>query len=285
MHLRIDSDITISLLFVGDIIVALHYILVLALIQGLTEFLPISSSGHLFLASEFVGSADQGLYIDVAVHIGSLIAVMLYFWRDVWTMLRGTVRLATFRPNQDSTLVLNIIVATIPVVLAGYFLFDMVEGYLRNIEVVAWATIGFGVLLWVADSVGMTIRRTEHIRIPTALLIGLAQVLALIPGTSRSGITMTAARFIGMERSESARFSMLLSIPTILAAGSLAGFKIWQSGNLVLGQDAIIAMAVSFVAALISITLMMAWLKRASYGIFVIYRLALGGFLLYWIYI
>ncbi|MDX1738833.1 MAG: undecaprenyl-diphosphate phosphatase, partial [Alphaproteobacteria bacterium] len=183
-----------------------------------------------------------------------------------------------------SKIVVNVVVGTIPVVLAGFFLYDYVEGYLRNVEVVAWATIGFGALLYIADQVGMTVRRTEHIGIPTAIVIGIAQVLALIPGTSRSGITMTAARFMGMERSESARFSMLLSMPTILAAGVLTSYKLWESGNMTLGHDAILAAIVSFFAALLAIFLMMAWLKRASYTPFVLYRFLLGGFLLYYIY-
>ncbi|WP_420548822.1 undecaprenyl-diphosphate phosphatase [Curvivirga sp.] len=263
---------------------ALHYILVLALVQGITEFLPISSSGHLYLTGEFIGTEDQGLTMDIAVHFGTLFAVMMYFWRDVWTMIKGTGRLATFRPNKDSKLVVNIVIGTIPVVLAGFFLYDYVEGYLRDIKVVAWTTLGFGILLWIADKVGMTIRRTEHLGIPSALVIGLAQVLALIPGTSRSGITMTAARFMGMERAESARFSMLLSIPTILAAGSLGAYKLWQSGNMALTYDAILAAVISFFAAWLTIIVLMAWLRRASYTPFVLYRIALGGYLLYYIY-
>jgi len=149
---------------------------------------------------------------------------------------------------------------------------------------VAWATLGFGVLLWVADRTGMTIRRIEHMGYGEALVIGLSQVLALIPGTSRSGITMTAARMLGYERAEAARFSMLLSIPTILAAGLLTGLDLYESGDVQLSLDALIAGGLAFATALIAIVAMMGWLKRASFLPFVLYRILLGGGLLIWIY-
>ena len=145
-------------------------------------------------------------------------------------------------------------------------------------------TIGFGILLWVSDHVGMTVRRVEHLSLWNALFIGVAQVLALIPGTSRSGITMTAGRFLGLERAEAARFSLLLSIPTILGAGVLGGLELRESSDIQLGQDVLLAIGLSFVAGLISIAVMMHWLSRAGFTPFVIYRLLLGGALLYWIY-
>ena len=202
------------------------HLAILALVQGITEFLPISSSGHLVLTSRVLCWPDQGLTLDVAVHVGSLLAVMVYFWRDVWAMIVGLGRLVTGRGGAQARLLVNVVIATVPVMAVGFFAQDYITGYLRSVEVIAWATIVFGILLWVADRVGMTVWRIDHLGIPSALAIGLAQVLALIPGTSRSGITMTAARFIGLERSDAARFSLLISIPTIIAAGSLTALQV-----------------------------------------------------------
>jgi len=263
---------------------ALYHILVLAIVQGVTEFLPISSSGHLVLTSKIWNWPDQGLLIDVAVHVGTLLAVMVYFWRDLWEITVGTVRLLTGRRGPGARLAGQILVGTIPVVIAGYFGRDYIGTYLRDVEIIAWATIGFGILLWIADHLGMTVRRIEHLNFGNAIFIGLAQVLALIPGTSRSGITMTAGRFIGMERTEAARFSMLLSIPTILGAGVLAAVDLGQSGDFELGQDVLLSAGLAFITGLLSIVMMMRWLSRAGFTPFVLYRLALGAGLLYWIY-
>jgi len=159
-----------------------------------------------------------------------------------------------------------------------------VTAHLRDTEVVAWATIGFGILLYIADRSTLTLRRIEHMTFAAGLAIGAAQILALIPGTSRSGITMTAGRFLGFERVEAARFSLLLAIPAILGAGALAGSDLYESGNMVLGHEALIGAALAFVVALISIVLMIGWLRRASFTPFVIYRVLLGGLLLWWVY-
>ena len=263
---------------------ALYHILVLAIVQGITEFLPISSSGHLVLTSKILEWPDQGLLIDVAVHVGTLAAVMIYFWRDLLTISVGTARLAIGRGGPGARLAGYILVATSPVVIVGFFGRDYIAVYLRDIEIIAWVTIGFGILLWVSDHVGMTVRRVEHLSHWDVLFIGGAQVLALIPGTSRSGITMTAGRFLGLERVEAARFSFLLSIPTILGAGVLGGLELRESADIQLGQDVLLAIGLSFVAGLISIAVMMHWLSRVGFTPFVIYRLLLGGALLYWIY-
>jgi undecaprenyl-diphosphatase len=179
---------------------------------------------------------------------------------------------------------LQVVLATLPVVGAGYVLKTYFGGVPRSAEVVAWATLGFGIVLWIADQSGMTIRRIEHMRYGEALVIGVAQVLALIPGTSRSGITMTAARMLGYERAEAARFSMLLSIPTILAAGLLIALDLYEAGDVRLTRDALIAGGLAFLTALVAIVAMMGWLKRASFTPFVLYRIALGGGLLVWLY-
>ncbi len=264
--------------------VALYHLLVLAVVQGLTEFLPVSSSGHLVLTSRVLGWADQGATIDIAVHVGTLLAVMVYFWRDVGRVTAGTLRLVTFRGGPDARLAIMLLIATLPIVLAGFLARDMVETMFRNVELIAWATIGFALLLWLADRIGMTVQRIEHMGAFGALAIGLSQVLALIPGTSRSGITMTAGRFLGMERAEAARFSLLLSIPTIVGAGTLKGVEVWQAGDIALGYDAAIAIGFAFVAGIASIAVMMRWLQRSGFGPFVIYRIALGILLLWWIY-
>ncbi len=263
----------------------LHHLLVLAIIQGLTEFLPVSSSGHLVVTSRVLGWQDQGLVIDIAVHVGTLLSVALYFWRDVMRVIRGTFRLLTFRGGSDARIAIMLLIATLPILAAGFLARDLVSQAFRSVEIIAWATIGFALLLWFADRVGMTVIRMEHIGPFSALAIGIAQVLALIPGTSRSGITMTAARFMGMERPEAARFSLLLSIPTIAGAGTLAGLEVWEAGDIALGYDALLAVLLSFVAGIASIAAMMRWLQSAGFGPFVVYRLALGILLLYWLYI
>jgi len=256
-------------------------LVVLALIQGITEFLPVSSSGHLALVSPVMGWQDQGILIDVAVHGGTLAAVIVYFWRDLVKILIG---LGESGSRSTRPLFGMLVLATIPAGAAGYALHAYDPELFRNPAIIAWTTIGFGILLWGADRFGMTVRRIEHMTWGSALIIGLAQVLALVPGTSRSGITMTAARIMGFEREAAARFSLLLSIPLIGAAALLAVLDLREAGDPVLSQEAGIAAALSFLAALVSIWAMMAWLRRASFTPFAIYRIILGAALLYWIY-
>jgi undecaprenyl-diphosphatase len=265
-------------------VMPLLHIIVLAVVQGITEFLPISSSGHLILVPPLTGWDDQGLVIDVAVHVGTLGAVMLYFWRDVLAMTLGAGRLATGRMTEGARLALYVVLATIPVVIAGLLFKDFIAADLRSEEVVAWTTIVFGVALWLADRYGGHLRKLGALTLPHALVVGLAQALALVPGTSRSGITMTAARMLGYERTDAARFSMLLSIPTIIAAGTLVTRDLIAAGDVVLGADAALAAILSFAAALIAIAALMRWLRTASFTPFVVYRLVLGVGLLVWLY-
>ena len=262
----------------------LLHLFLLAVVQGITEFLPISSSGHLILVPHLTGWDDQGLTIDAAVHVGTLGAVAIYFWRDVLRMTIGAGELATGRMTDGARLALYIVLATIPVVIAGLLFKDVIETRLRSVEVIAWATILFGVALWLADRFGDRVRRLESMNLPHALIVGIAQAIALIPGTSRSGITMTAARMLGYERTDAARFSMLMSIPTIIAAGALIGRDILAAGDATLGADAIIAAGLSFVTALAAIALLMRWLSFATFTPFVIYRLLMGAGLLAWLY-
>lgn len=262
----------------------LFHIFVLAVVQGITEFLPISSSAHLILVPAVTGWPDQGLALDIAVHVGTLGAVAVYLWRDVGMIFAGLYQVTRRRSSPGIRLLGLLIVATIPVVVAGYLVKEYVGTGLRSVQVIAWASIGFGLLLYVIDRISLTVNRMEHIGIGSAIIIGLSQVLALIPGTSRSGITMTAARLLGYERRDAARFSMLMSIPVILAAGLLLGYDIYKAGNVSLGLDALIGGAIAFVAALIAIAAMMSWLRKASFTPFVIYRIILGIALLAWVY-
>lgn len=268
----------------GVVALPILHLAVLALVQGITEFLPISSSGHLVLVPALTGWPDQGLMIDVAVHVGSLGAVMLYFWRDLGSIALGLGRLINGRDDPGARLAGFLILGTLPAVLAGFLLNRYYPGGFRGLEVIAWTTLGFGVLLYISDRLGMTVRRVEHLRLGDALIIGMAQVLALIPGTSRSGITMTAARFLGMERSEAARFSMLLAIPVILGAGGLKGWDLYRAGDVQLTGDVFFAAGFSFAAALLTLAALMAWLRRSSFTPFVVYRVFLGLFLLAVVY-
>ena len=256
------------------------HLAVLAFIQGVTEFLPVSSSGHLKLVPIFLGVSEHSLILDVAVHIGTLGAVIIYLWRDIWGIIKGIVTRIRGRSDPGARLAGLLIVGTVPLVFVGFFLNQFYPKGFRGLEVVGWATFGFGLLLLVADRVGMTLRRIEHLKVSDAALIGVAQVLALIPGTSRSGICMTAARMMGLERVDAARFAMLLGIPAILGAGALKGFELWKLDDAKMTMDALLAASFSLVTALISIHIMMIWLRRATFTVFAVYRLLLGGFLL-----
>ena len=257
--------------------VTLVHLIVIAVVQGITEFLPISSSGHLALAPKLACWPDQGLLIDVAVHIGTLGAVITYLWRDMWLMLTALTRIGAGRRDPGVKLIIMLAIATAPVIVAGLLIHRYAGGAPRDIMVIGWATLGFGLVLYACDRFGPTTRRIEHLSRYSALLIGLAQVAALIPGASRAGVTISAARAMGYKRQDAARFSMLLSIPTIIAAGTLAGVDLVKTGDARLQADAVIAAGLAFVTAFISIALMMRWLRHASFKPFVVYRIIVGG--------
>jgi len=258
-------------------------LVVLALIQGITEFLPISSSGHLVLWPLLTGRPDQGVTLDVAVHFGTLIAVCLYFRADIARIPSGLGCLARGNPQApDGRLVLLLGLATVPAVAAGVAL-KLGPGMapLRAIEVVAWATLIGGVLLWLADRYGGEARGGESWSLRDAVLMGLAQALALIPGTSRSGACMTMARLLGFGRVEGARLALLMAVPVILAASAVEVAGLVADGNLVLGADAAFAAALAFVSALAALRVMMGmFAARWTMTPFVIYRLGLGCVLL-----
>ena len=260
-------------------------ILILAAIQGITEFLPISSSGHLILVPKLTGLTDQGLMLDVAVHVGTLVAVILYFWRDVFGMVSALLRIFQQISNQrkldaEFWLFCKLVLATLPAIGVGLYVNKYMGANLRTLEIIGWATLCFGILLFVADKINMTVRKMEHISFGGAFFIGLMQAISLVPGTSRAGITMTAARFLGVERQDAARFSLLLSIPTIIGAGVLKGYELSESTDRVLFYDVLTVTGLSFLFALVTISLLMVWLRRASFTPFVIYRILLGGVLL-----
>lgn len=262
------------------------HLLLLALIQGVTEFLPISSSGHLALFPALTGEADQGLTIDVAVHVGTLVAVVIYFRAEVADAIVGAGHVLTGRlSTPQARLALLLAVSTVPVVIAGLALkLAGLDEALRSVEVIAWTTLIFGGILWVADRYGAQARGWREWTWRDALVMGLAQAVALIPGVSRSGITMTAARGLGYERVDAARLALLMSIPTILAAGTLATGDLISSGDAQLGLDAVLAAALSCLAALAALSVMMRMLRDWTMTPFVIYRLALGLALLAYIH-
>ena len=263
---------------------ALFPLIILALIQGITEFLPISSSGHLLLvhhAFEDTKSWKNHMVFDVAVHIGTLFSVLLYFRKDVAKMLCGF--LGWFKADfkgEGTQLNIHIIIGSIPVILAGLALHLLKPEWLLLLQVTAWTTLLFGILLWIADRLPASDKTLTDMTRKDALFIGLAQSLALIPGTSRSGITMTMARFLGYSRTESAHFSLLLAIIAISGAGIIGGLEIMQSGDVSLGFDALFAAFLAFIAGWIAISLMMKWLEKCSFAPFAIYRVILGLVLL-----
>jgi len=244
------------------------HIIVLALIQGVTEFLPVSSSGHLILPGHLLGWPEQGLAFDVAVHVGTLLAVVMYFRNDIVNMVNAWC-LSTFKQqhSDNSRIAWFVILATIPSGLAGLLFNDLIETHLRSTLVIAITTIVFGLLLgWAGHSAVLKEKPLVEMTLKIALIIGLVQAIALIPGTSRSGITITAALFCGLQREAAARFSFLLSIPIILLSGGYKALQLLEQGGVNWG-DLILGAVVAAVSAMMP---------------FVIYRLLLGGFLLMW---
>ncbi len=254
-------------------------IIILALIQGLTEFLPISSSAHLILPAELLGWRDQGLAFDVAVHVGTLAAVLFYFRRDIGRLVVAWFASLKGKSSQDSLLAWNIIWATIPVGIAGLFFEDVIEAHLRSVAVIAATTIVFGLLLGWADKTGKRSKSIAELGLSPAIIIGCAQAVALIPGTSRSGITMTAGLALGFTRQAAARFSFLLSIPVITLSGGFKAFELVEEGGadwFALGLGSLLAA----VSAFICIHWFLKLIDRLGMWPFVVYRLLLGTVLI-----
>jgi undecaprenyl-diphosphatase len=264
---------------------AIWHLILLALVQGVTEFLPISSSAHLILVPAVLNIQDQGVALDVALHVGTLGAVVLYFRADVARALAGTIGLFRRRWGPDERLAAGLAIATVPVVIIGLAL--KVTGAadaMRSVVVIGWATIGFGLLLWWFDRRGGETRTIADWTLKHALIFGFWQAIALIPGTSRSGIAITGARALGYAREDAARISMLMSIPTILASGALLSIDVIGQADGALLRDAAIGAVMAFIAALTALSLMMRLLRSVSFTPYVIYRLLLGATLLIWAY-
>ncbi|MBE8167896.1 MAG: undecaprenyl-diphosphate phosphatase [Shewanella sp.] len=255
-------------------------IVVLALIQGLTEFLPISSSGHLILPSQLLGWQDQGFSFDVAVNTGSLLAIVIYFRIELWNMfIAWSKSLATQQSTPDSKLAWWIILATIPAVIIGFTFKDYIKIHFRTIEVIAATTIIFGLFLWWADTLSNRKLTEYQTGWKKALFIGVAQSLALIPGTSRSGVTMTAGLMMGLSREAATKFSFYMSIPTGLGAAILVTKDLVQSSQVIDYNALIIGTIVSFVSAYICIHYFLKVISKVGMMPFVIYRLLLGAVL------
>ena len=249
---------------------------ILSIIQGLTEFLPISSSAHLILPSQILGWGDQGLAFDVAVHLGTLIAVIWYFRVDISDIVQAWFS-QVFKQQQSphANLGWYLILATIPVIVSGFIFKDFIDENFRNARVIAITTILFGVLLLLSDKMSSLNKNLNQMTLSSALIIGLAQVLALIPGTSRSGITMTAALFCGLDRQAASRFSFLLSIPVIAGASLLLGIDLLNEASVDWGI-LLYAIVLSAVVAYLCIHYFLVFINRLGFLPFVIYRLLLG---------
>lgn len=261
---------------------SLWHLFIVAVIQGLTEFLPVSSSAHLILLPSLSGLDDQGLTIDVAVHVGTLGAVVIYFWRDVAEGLAGIPRMLTGRiDTPGARLAFLLIVATVPVILLGLALnLTGLDEAMRSITVIGWTMLIFGIVLWWVDRTGAQTRTAPDWALRDAIIMGLWQAIALIPGTSRSGATISGARALGYARHDAAKLAMLMSIPTILASGALLGVKVAGTSDVGAFRDIAIAAGFAFVAALLALSLMMRLLRSVSFTPYVIYRVILGIVLL-----
>lgn len=264
--------------------VTLVQIIVLSLVQGLTEFLPVSSSAHLILGGWFFGWSDQGLAFDVATHLGTLFAVLVYFRRDLAGMAASLAGPATPENRQRRALLAGIAIGSLPVLVIGFLARDLVEQYLRDVRIIAWTTIVFGLALWAADAWARRDRGLQELGWKAALLIGLAQVCALVPGVSRSGVTITAGRLLGFDPDAAARFSFLLAIPVIAAAGGYGALKVLSGEAPIAWPQFLLALVFSAVAGWVCIAAFLALLRRVGLLPFVLYRLLLGVVLLWLVY-
>lgn len=257
-------------------------IAILALVQGITEFLPVSSSAHLILTPMIFGYDDQGLAFDVAVHLGSLAAVTLYFRRELSLMAHDFFHSLSSNgvQTENSRLAWMIIIGTLPIVIAGKLLLSIIEEDMRSTVVISTTTILFGLMLFWIDRKSRKVRSEYSIQWREALFIGSMQVLAIIPGTSRSAITMIAALKIGLTRQAASRFSFLLSIPTILMSGMLLGYQLINTTTPVYWSDLALGVLLAFISAYVCINFFLKLIDRFSMTPFVIYRLALGGILI-----
>ena len=249
-------------------------ILILGAIQGISEFLPVSSAAHLVLFSHYYEFSNQNLLIDISLHLGSLIAIIFYFRKDLFNFV------------QNKSFLIKILLGTIPIIPVGYILYQTgLINNLRSLEVIGWMSLIFGILLYIADKFKITKKIDTEFTNSSAIIIGLFQVLALIPGVSRSGITITSGRLLGFNRLDSAKISFFLSIPTLGAASLLGIYNIYKEGNAELNFLAIIAVIFSFIFSYFTIVLFLNFIKKFSLNVFVIYRIILSLFILTVVYL
>ena len=251
---------------------------VIGLIQGLTEFLPISSSGHLVLLSKITQWEDQGLITDIAVHVGTLLAVIIYLRKEIFFLLKKLIQFNLI----ESNIIFKIALSTIPAIIVGYFIYDFVNLYFRNLQLVAISSIVFAIILYISDRNYENQKEWKGITYKEAFIIGLFQILAFIPGASRAGVTITGARFLGLNRSNAAIFSMLLSIPVILASLTLLLFEIsYSEYNYINLQKPLFAASIACITAILAINFMMKLIQSTNFNLFIIYRIIMGFLLLF----
>ena len=249
-------------------------ILILATIQGISEFLPVSSTAHLVLFSQYYEFNNQNLLIDISLHLGSLIAIIFYFRKDLFNFV------------QNKSFLIKIVLGTIPIIPVGYILYQTgLIHHLRSLEVIGWMSLIFGILLYISDKFKITKKIDTEFTNSSAIIIGLFQVLALIPGVSRSGITITSGRLLGFSRFDSAKISFFLSIPTLSAASLLGIYNIYKEGSTELNFLAIIAVIFSFIFSYFTISIFLNFIKKFSLNIFIIYRILLSLFILAVVYL
>ncbi len=261
-------------------------IVALAVVQSVTEFLPVGSEAHVAMASRVLPLADLAESLMIPVHLGTVLAVLVYFHSELLAAVLGTYHLAIGRSGDNARLTVKLFVGSVPVIAVGaaLILLDMQPDGETSLLMLGWTMVGFGALLFLADRMGMTLRRIEHMSGATALAIGLAQAIALVPGAGRIGVTMTAARLLGFERTDAARFAMLLGVVPILAFAAWHAWTLARTQGWTMGTEGAIAAGVAFVAALAAIAFLMQWLKRGTLAPFALYRLLIGAALLYTVY-
>ena len=249
-------------------------ILILAIIQGISEYLPVSSAAHLVLVSKYYVFTNQSLLIDICLHLGSLIAIIFYFRNDILNFIK----------NRD--FLIKILIGTIPIIPVGYIMFQTgLINQLRNLEVIGWMSLIFGILLYVGDRSKITKKIDTQFTNKSAIIIGLFQVFALIPGVSRAGITITSGRLLGFNRFDSAKISFFLSIPTLATASLLGIYNIYKEGSIELNFLAIIAVIFSFIFSYLTIMLFLNYIRKFSLSVFIIYRIILSLFILGIVYL
>ena len=249
-------------------------ILILSAIQGISEFLPVSSAAHLVLVSKYYAFTNQSLLIDICLHLGSLIAIIVYFGNDLFHFIK------------NKKFLIKILIGTIPIIPIGYIIYQTgLIDQLRNLKIIGWMSLIFGIFLYVSDKSKVTKKIDTEFNNKSAVFIGLFQVLALIPGVSRSGITITAGRMLGFNRFDSTKISFFLSIPTLFAASIIGIHNIYKEGSTELNFLAIIAVIFSFIFSYITIAIFFSFVRKFSLSIFVIYRIALSILILGVVYL